>query len=110
MQPTQTGNWAIARTHPRYVIDVRIVVDCGGKSYGRTQNVSEGGVGATVPANLKQGDIVQLTFQMPNADPLSISAEVRYARGFQYGFQFVNATAEQRSVIERSTRNLKLAL
>lgn len=77
--------------------------------HGRTKNLSEGGIGATIAGDMELGSVVRLEFQLPEVpDPISIHAEVRYRQGFQFGFQFINQTSQQREVIRRATRSLQL--
>jgi hypothetical protein len=53
---------------------------------------------------------VELEFYLPGAlAPQKFRAEVRYRRGFQYGFCFLDATDQQKSMIREAALHLKLA-
>jgi hypothetical protein len=78
--------------------------------HGRTKDISEGGLAATVAGELPADTPVELEFHLPgNPSPMKITAEVRYRQGFQYGFHFVEATCEQRDLIREATVRLPLA-
>lgn len=101
------GAWTIPREHPRFLIDIRLVVRSEKVLHGRTKNLGEGGLGATIAGDLQLGEIVRLEFQLPEVpDPMAIHAEVRYRKGFQFGFKFINPTQEQCESIRRATRAL----
>ena len=107
--------WPIVRKHTRFLIDLRLVVKAGGSSlHGRTNNLSEGGVGATVAGEIAMGELVGLEFRLPienskSTHAIALEAAVSYRQGFQYGFQFTDATEEQVEMIRRATRYLPLA-
>jgi len=102
--------WTKPRAHSRYLLDQRLVVWANETLHGRTKDIAEGGLGATIPGNIDVGDIVQLELQLPGApEPLKLKAEVRYRHGFQYGFRFLNATNQQKEAIRRITHDLHLA-
>ena len=66
--------------------------------------------GATIPGEIEIGEIVELELQLnETAEPLKLKAEVRYRRGFQYGFKFLHATEQQRELIRKATHDLRLA-
>jgi hypothetical protein len=103
--------WSYPRAHARYVLDVRIIVRAKEALHGRTKDIAEGGLGATIPGNIEVGDVVELELQLPGSDePLKLKAEVRYRQGFQYGFRFLHATQEQKETIRRTTPGLSPAL
>ena len=108
------GSWPIVRKSSRFLIDLRLLVHTTTNSdrplHGRSSNLSEGGLGGTIAGDIPLGSIVELEFQMPGIErALRIKAEVRYRQGFQYGFQFINATPQQMEVIRRETKYLPLA-
>ncbi len=77
---------------------------------GRTKDIAEGGLGATIPSNIDIGEIVELELQLPDTtELLKIKAEVRYCQGFQYGFKYLHITEQQKEMIRRTTRDLRLA-
>jgi hypothetical protein len=102
--------WTKPRAHTRFLLDLRLVVKGKDTQHGRTKDIAEGGLGATIPGEIEIGEVVGLEFQLPEIpEPLKLKAEVRYRRGFQYGFRFLNATEQQRELIRRVTHALHLA-
>lgn len=109
MQSPTPGTWAASRRHGRFLIDLRLIVKANTTLHGRTRNLSEGGLGATVAGDIPGGEIVQLQLQLPESEePLLLVAEVRYRQGFQYGFKFVNPSDKQVEIIRRAIRDLPL--
>jgi PilZ domain len=101
------GMWPIVRQYARVLIDLRLIVRSKTVLHGRTKNLGEGGMGATVAGDLELYEVVELRFQVPeSADPLLIYAEVRYRQGFKYGFKFINPTREQLEIIRETIRYL----
>ncbi|MGC2695317.1 MAG: PilZ domain-containing protein [Candidatus Angelobacter sp.] len=99
--------WTTPRSFPRFLLDIRIVIRGKETLYGRTKDLGEGGLGATIPGSINIGEVVDLEFQLPVGNgPLILKSEVRYRQGFQYGFKFLHATDKQRELIRRSTRDL----
>ena len=99
--------WKTPRAYPRFQVDVRLVIRTKEILNGRTKDVGEGGLGATIPATIDKGEIVELEFQLPlTAEPLRLKAEIRYNQGFQYGFRFLYPTEQQREIIRKATRDL----
>lgn len=102
--------WSTPRAFPRFLIDIRVVIRGKETLHGRTKDLGEGGLGATIPGNITSGEIVELEFQLSaGSEPLRLKAELRYRQGFQYGFRFLHATAEQRELIRNATQNLPIA-
>ena len=102
--------WTKPRAHSRYLLDQRLIVRAKETLHGRSKDIAEGGLGATIPGNIEVGETVELELHLPNsAEPLKLQAEVRYRHGFQYGFMFLNATSQQREAIRRITHDLHLA-
>lgn len=102
--------WNTPRAFPRFLIDIRLVVRGKEVLHGRTKDLGEGGLGATIPGSIQIGEIAELEFQLPlHNEPLRFKAEVRYRQGFQYGFRFLHATEEQRALIRRATRELPIS-
>jgi hypothetical protein len=101
--------WPVTREYLRYLIDLRLVVRTSQKLYGRTKDLGDGGLGATVAGDIPIGELVELEFQLPDTeDPMTLYAEVRYRQGFQYGFKFVNPSDRQVEIIRRATRSLPM--
>lgn len=89
-------------------MDLRVIVKTDTSTlHGRTKNLAEGGMAATVAGEIPMGELVELQFQLPQAsEPLVLRAEVRYRHGFQYGFKFLPPTAEQIEIIRSAVRGL----
>ena len=102
--------WPIPRKFPRYLIDQRLILKAGGVFHGRTKDISEGGLGATVAGELNADTDVELEFYLPGKlAPLQLKAEIRYQQGFQHGFRFLDVTEVQRAMIREACVNLPLA-
>jgi hypothetical protein len=110
MSQNKQHPWTLPRSHSRYLLDLRIIVRTKETFIGRTKDLAEGGLGATIPNDIKIGEIVELELQLPeNQEPLKVKAEVRYRQGFQYGFKYIHITEQQKEMIRRTTRDLHLA-
>ena len=110
MSQNKQHPWTLPRAHTRYLLDLRIVVRTKEILIGRTKDIAEGGLGATIPSNIDIGEIVELELQLPEAnEPLKIKAEVRYRHGFQYGNKYIHITEQQKEIIRRTTHDLRLA-
>lgn len=102
--------WTLPRAHSRHLLDMRVTVKASQTLHGRTKDIAEGGMGATIPGEISVGEMVEIELHLPEiSEPLKVRAEVKYRRGFQYGFQFFNATNQQRDMIRRATHALPLA-
>jgi hypothetical protein len=78
--------------------------------HGRTKDISESGLGAVVAGELDTGEPLQLEFYLPGKlNPVKLAAEVRYHQGFQYGFQFLDVSEQQRNMIRESIIVLPVA-
>jgi hypothetical protein len=102
--------WSTPRAFPRFLLDIRLVIRAKEVLHGRTKDLGEGGLGATIPGGIGIGEIVELELQLPlSNETLSFQAEVRYRQGFQYGFRFLHPTERQRELIRHATRDLPAA-
>jgi hypothetical protein len=93
------------RQFHRFYFDAVIMVEAGtkrGAIYGRTSDLSEGGVGAVLPEPLGSGTSVRLEFQMGNGsrEKFRTHAIVRHRRGFYHGMEFQHTTSEQRKLLK----------
>ncbi len=103
MSNSDQGRWPTPRTVLRYIMDQRLVVEAGTKLHGRTKDISEIGLGATVAGELSIDETVELEFFVTGSlAPFKLKAEVRYRQGFQYGFRFVNVTDQQLGIIREA--------
>jgi hypothetical protein len=70
--------------------------------WGRTSELGQDGVGATLSGELKSGEVVAMEFPVP-VPPyfLKVRAVVRYSEGLRCGFEFLIVTEEQREMLLR---------
>lgn len=102
--------WSTPRAFPRFLVDIRLIVRAAETLHGRTKDLGEGGLGATIPGNIAGGEVVEVEFHLPGVrEAMRLKAEVRYRQGFQYGFKFLDAGEKQKEMIRRATKYLPLA-
>ncbi len=94
------------RILPRFLFDQRLKVEIVGTArkavFGRTRDLSEGGVGGVIADPLEIGTRVELEFPVPvGSVPLRMSGIVRFRRGFHHGFEFLLLDANDLSVIKK---------
>lgn len=78
--------------------------------WGRTNELGEDGVGATLTEELKVGEVVSMEFPIPVAPyQMRTRAVVRYARGLRCGFEFLVLTADLRETLRRACEVLSTA-
>jgi hypothetical protein len=98
---------AFTRRFPRFVIDVRLQVKMfqAGEfrsCWGRSTEMGQDGIGATLTGNLEPGEIVTLEIPLPLSPyPIKVRAIVRYRQGLRYGFEFLTLNDGQRDTIQR---------
>jgi PilZ domain len=96
-----------ARRFPRFAIDARMQVRMfqAGEfrgCWGRSTELGQDGIGATLTGDLETGEIVSLEIPLPLSPyPLKVRAIVRYRQGLRYGFEFLTLNATQREMIRR---------
>jgi hypothetical protein len=94
------------RKTPRFFLDQRlkvVITDANRKAvFGRTRDISEGGIGGVIADPLEPGTRVEIEFPVPVQDlPLRMSAVVCFRRGFHHGFEFLVRDASDINVIKR---------
>ncbi len=95
------------RRFPRFVIDVRLQVKMfqAGEfrtCWGRSTEMGQDGIGATLTGSLEPGEIVTLEIPLPLTPyPIKVRAIVRYRQGLRYGFEFLTLNDTQRDTIKR---------
>jgi hypothetical protein len=98
---------AYVRRYPRFAIDARLQVRMfqGGEfrtCWGRSTEMGQDGIGATLTGELETGEIVSLDIPLPLSPyPLKVRAIVRYRQGLRYGFEFLTLSEAQRETIRR---------
>lgn len=91
----------------RYPFDVRIQVSLfrAGETnslWGRTSELAEDGVGATLTGELQTGEVVWLEFSIPIAPHIiKLRAIVRYCEGLHSGFEFLVMTEAQKTTLRQ---------
>ena len=105
-QPAPTKQ-SYTRRFPRFVIDVRLQVKMfqAGEfrtCWGRSTEMGQDGIGATLTGSLEPGEIVTLEIPLPLTPyPIKVRAIVRYRQGLRYGFEFLTLNDNQRDTIKR---------
>jgi PilZ domain len=100
------------RRFPRHALDVRVSVHAfrSGESvsfWGRSSELGEDGVGATLTGELEAGEVVSMELALPMAPfPIKFRALVRYRDGLRHGFEFLALSAAQRDEIRRICETL----
>ena len=100
------------RRFPRHPLDVRVSVHAfrSGESvsfWGRSSEIGEDGVGATLTGELQAGEVVSMELSLPMAPfPIKFRALVRYRDGLRHGFEFLTLSAAQRHEIHRVCETL----
>jgi hypothetical protein len=70
--------------------------------WGRTSELGQDGVGATLTGELQPGEVVSMEFPIPVSPHLvKIRAIVRYRQGLHCGFEFLIMTEDQRRTLGR---------
>lgn len=95
------------RRFPRFALDVRLQVKMfqAGEfrtCWGRSVEMGQDGIGATLTGSLETGEIVTLEIPLPLSPyPIKVRAIVRYRQGLRYGFEFLTLNDGQRDTILR---------
>jgi hypothetical protein len=95
------------RRFPRHRFDVRIQVSVFREGltttcWGRTSELGQDGIGATLTGELHAGEVVSLEFTVPVAPHLmKLRGVVRYSLGLRCGFEFLVVTEEQRMIVRQ---------
>lgn len=95
------------RRFPRYEIDLRVSVQVfrttGTVSlWGRSSELGEDGIGATLTGEVEPGEVVSMELSLPASSyPMKIRALVRYRTGLRHGFEFLALNRQQRDALHR---------
>jgi PilZ domain len=101
------GKANFTRRFPRFALDVRLQVKMfqAGEfraCWGRSTEMGQDGIGATLTGSLETGEIVTLEIPLPLSPyPIKVRAIVRYRQGLRYGFEFLTLNDHQRDTIRR---------
>jgi hypothetical protein len=105
--PSSASKASFTRRFPRFAIDVRLQVKMfqAGEfrtCWGRSTEMGQDGIGATLTGSLEPGEIVTLDIPLPLTPyPIKVRAIVRYRQGLRYGFEFLTLNEGQRDTIVR---------
>src|SRR4051812_16283393 len=90
----------------RLNLHIRVCRSIAGKTEsfdGQAQDVSEGGLGAYVPADFHLNEAVRIAVVLPfGKKPIVFDAEVRDCRGFRFGFEFVKLPDIDREALRQA--------
>jgi PilZ domain len=101
------GKSPYTRRFPRFVIDMRLQVRMFQDGefrtcWGRSTELGQDGIGATLTGSLESGEIVTLEVPLPLTPyPIKVRAIVRYRQGLRYGFEFLTLNEAQRDTLRR---------
>ena len=75
--------------------------------WGRSNELGEDGIGATLSGELKEGEVVSLEFPV-SVDPfvMKVRAIVRYSEGLRCCFEFLVTTSAQKLMLRQVCINL----
>lgn len=96
-----------SRRFPRHPLDVRVSAQAyrSGENisvWGRSSELGEDGIGATLTGELEPGEVVSMELSLPGVPfPIKFRALVRYRNGLRHGFEFLALSATQRAEIRR---------
>lgn len=95
------------RRFRRFPADIRVSVEVfrpqGSASFwGRSIELGEDGIGATLTGEVEPGEVVSMELSLPVASiPLRVRALARYRDGLRHGFEFLALTEENRELLRR---------
>jgi len=95
------------RRFVRYPADIRVSIQvfraAGTISlWGRSTEIGEDGIGATLTEEIEPGEVVSMEFSLPvTAYPMKMRALVRYRTGLRHGFEFLALNAQQHEMLHR---------
>lgn len=97
-----------ARRYPRYNINMRVAVQVFREGtveslWGRSNELGQDGMSATLTGELQPGEVAWLEFTLPATIVATrLRAVVRYRSGFRHGFEFLTLAEGQREAIQRA--------
>lgn len=95
------------RRWKRVPLDVRVkavIMEDDRKTviYGRSAQLSEGGMGVTMTREMPKGTIATMIFKLPGEqDERVLQAEVKYRSGFRCGLEFLGISPKAREGLLR---------
>lgn len=113
--PAADPKWKIARSFPRFAIDLPVRLHAPGAPGdagldARMVDIGLGGVCLVVEGfELQLRQKVAVEFRLPaSLSPVRVKAVVRYHNDKRYGMQFLDLEAEDREKIRRTCAGLKI--
>ena len=106
-EKARAGKFNFTRRFPRFAIDVRLQVRMFQEGefrtcWGRSTELGQDGIGATLTGNLEPGEIATLEIPLPLTPyPIKVRAIVRYRQGLRYGFEFLTLNEAQHDTLRR---------
>jgi len=91
----------------RYPADIRVsiqVIRAAGtvSLWGRSTEIGEDGIGATLTEEIEPGEVVSMEFSLPvTSYPMKMRALVRYRTGLRHGFEFLALNSQQHEMLHR---------
>jgi len=95
------------RRFVRYPADIRVSIQvlrrAGAVSlWGRSNELGEDGMGATLTEEIEPGEVVSMEFSLPvTSYPMKMRALVRYRTGLRHGFEFLALNPQQHEMLHR---------
>lgn len=112
----RTVNHLRQRRYPRYRCEFPVAVSlfCGNghqQLSAHCKDLSEAGIGVLIASELTPGEVVSLTFALPEMapPPWDIRAVLRHRRGFHYGFEFLSLSGQQTMALKACLPSLERA-
>jgi hypothetical protein len=105
--PNPSATSPSPRRFQRYPADIRVSVevfrpDGSASMWGRSTELGEDGIGATLTGEVEPGEVVSMELSLPVASvPLRLRALARYRDGLRHGFEFLALSEEQRELLHR---------
>jgi len=91
----------------RYPADVRVSIQVFRRAgtislWGRSNELGEDGMGATLTEEIEPGEVVSMEFSLPvTSYPMKMRALVRYRTGLRHGFEFLALNPQQHEMLHR---------
>lgn len=107
-EPSQGSAPGQRRRYPRFPLDVRVELSVFRKGstiaiWGRTNEIGQDGLGATLTEELAVGEVVSMEFPIQVAPyRVKVRAIVRYAKGLRCGFEFLVLSEDLRDTLRRA--------
>jgi c-di-GMP-binding flagellar brake protein YcgR len=102
------------RLTQRHRLDIRLKVTILRESgvvllNGRSNDISENGLGAAIPGELAMDEVIHLEFFIPlHKHVMKLRAAVKRRDGYHYGLEFLTLSAAQRAAIHKLCQSLPL--